>query len=71
MTSSGNPQPGEMDSIVREAAVLDAPMPANETFEPAKACAAAGRADELVDRHYEAVYRYAYRLCGCVPRRRM
>lgn len=84
MTSSGNPQPNELDSIVLDAALLDAPMPANDNASVADTALAkpapvntvpvnaladgstAARADELVDRHYEVVYRQAYRLSGCV-----
>lgn len=74
MTSSETPQPNELDSIVLDAALLDPPMPAHDagcasdqdsaslSAEPVSAA----RADELVDQHYEAVYRQAYRLSGCV-----
>lgn len=66
MTSSGNPQPRELDSIVLDAALLDAQKPASDTAEPSAVLVSAERAEELVDCHYEAVYRLAYRLSGCV-----
>ncbi len=66
MTSSGNPQPPELDSIVLDAAMLDAQAPADAESESPVARVSPERADELVDRHYEAVYRQAYRLSGCM-----
>ena len=75
MTSSGKPQPNELDSIVLDTALpnaalpntalLEAHMPAIDTGDNSSNGVPAQRADELVDCHYEAVYRYAYRLSGC------
>lgn len=75
MTSSGKPQPNELDSIVLDTALpnaalpntalLGAQMPAIDAADSLVTCVPAQRADELVDCHYESVYRYAYRLSGC------
>lgn len=71
MTRSENPQPHELDSIVLDSAVLaDAEPadaePADQASSPAPVRVSPRQADELVDRHYAGVYRYAYRLAGCV-----
>ncbi len=69
MTSSEIPQPDDLDAIVPESALLDAERPVNEADLPCPSQPLASdrpAAEQLVDRHYEAVYRYAYRLAGCM-----
>jgi RNA polymerase sigma-70 factor (ECF subfamily) len=50
---------------VLDAALLEAQMPVDDPAEPVAVRVPAERADALVDDHYQAVYRYAYRLSGC------